>query len=208
MSRVRRIPGSATTSSASRTWSTTTSPTCSTPTAASSSRNTAWPWSRTSTTSVQPATEATSKPSTKARRPATAPTGTCVLDLERGVVDRHPGQPLADRHLHRRLALQARHQVQDAEAGHRPAGRHRQPQRQPAAEFPAAQQRRARRRGIEDPRRDHQVDGRQQRRHLRHAAVEDLRRRPTQQSAGLRVSLPAAQPATAAIGITLKLTTA
>ena len=40
----RRIPGSSTTSSASRIWSTTTSPTCSTPTATSSSRNTAWPW--------------------------------------------------------------------------------------------------------------------------------------------------------------------
>ena len=51
----------------------------------------------------------------------------------------HLAESLADRHLHRRLALQARHQVQDAEDGDRHAVRHRQPQRQSDAEFPLAQ---------------------------------------------------------------------
>ena len=54
----------------------------------------------------------------------------------------HPRRPLADRHLHRRLALQHRTlrepQVQDAEVRHPLAHRHRQQERQPDAEHPAS----------------------------------------------------------------------
>jgi len=48
------------------------------------------------------------------------------------------GQPMADGHLHWQLALQARPRIQNAQTGRRPALRHRQPQRQPDAELPAA----------------------------------------------------------------------
>ena len=109
----RRIPGSSTTSSASRTWSTTTSPTCSTPMAASSSRNTAWRWWRTSTTRAprchggrvrsrlhQQDAERLRDRNLRARSGARRRR-------------RHSGQPLADRHLHRRLALQQGSEVQD-----------------------------------------------------------------------------------------------
>ena len=103
--------------------------------------------------------------------------GTCVLDLERGVVDRIWDEPWQTDTCIGTLALQQGSHVQDAEDRHRHAGGYRQPQRQPAAEFPAAVQRHARPEGTRDPRRDHQVDGGERRSHLLHAAVEDLRRR-------------------------------
>ena len=40
--------------------------------------------------------------------------GTCLLDHERGVSDGIAAEPLADRHLHRPMALQPRAEIQDA----------------------------------------------------------------------------------------------
>ncbi len=56
--------------------------------------------------------------------------------------------------------------------------RHREQERQFAAEFPAAARRHARRRRAEDPRRHGGLDSDQRRGDLRHAALEDLRRKP------------------------------
>ena len=131
------LAGSSNTSTASRTSSTSTSPTCSTPTAAFPSTNTAcglvahhynvsasaWRQSR-GRLHQQVANDCATghlrpRPRARHRRHASGPA-------------------LADRHLHRQLALQAGHQVQDPQESHRHAGRHRQPQRQPAAELPAA----------------------------------------------------------------------
>ena len=46
--------------------------------------------------------------STPARLRKDCETGTCALDIERGVPNDILNDPVADRHLHRRLALQAR----------------------------------------------------------------------------------------------------
>ena len=52
---------------------------------------------------------------------------------------RHLPNTMADRHLHRRLALQARRSLQVPQESHRPPRRHRQQERQPPAQLPAAQ---------------------------------------------------------------------
>jgi hypothetical protein len=84
---------------------------------------------------------------------------------------------VADRHVHRRLALQTRHHLQVREDHRRSARRHRQPQRQPDAELPAAEQRHAGRRRAEGVVGDHRLDGRELGGNPRHAAMEDFRRR-------------------------------
>ena len=94
---------------------------------------------------------------------------------------RHPAAAVADRHLHRRLALRAgdRRAPRLQEVGRRPphAGRHREQERQPAPEHPGPRRRHDRRRRGEVPGRDGGLDGRQRRGHFRHAAVGRLRRR-------------------------------
>ena len=95
---------------------------------------------------------------------------------------RHLRISVADRHLHRRLALQTGRRLQDSKKGHRPPRRHRQQKRQPPPQLPPPQQRRARLGRSQDPRRHHPLDGRQLRRHLRHPPMDDLRRRPINQS--------------------------
>ena len=65
--------------------------------------------------------------------------GTCAARPRTRRLGWHRGESLADRYLHRAVALQARPEVQDGQEGHRSAHRHREQERQPAAELPAAQ---------------------------------------------------------------------
>ena len=91
----------------------------------------------------------------------------------------HHAPAVADRHLHRLLALQAESlrgaQVQDRRPGCAHARRYCEQERQPPPQRPGARQRRARRGRDRLPRRHGQVDGREQRRHLRYAPLGDLR---------------------------------
>ncbi len=89
-----RVLEAALLTSASKTWSTTISRTCSTPTAASPSRNTAWTLvAHHYNVSAQRHGGVMRKPSTPASGPTDCETGTCVLDLERGVADGIPANP-------------------------------------------------------------------------------------------------------------------
>ncbi len=76
------------------------------------------------------------------KKPEDCEIGTCVQDWERGVAGGIPANPwqtdtsVGDWHYDKADLEQ---QVQDAQARDRHAGRYRQPQRQPDAEFFAAQ---------------------------------------------------------------------
>ena len=82
--------------------------------------------------------------------------GTMVLDIERGRADRILPHAVADRHLHRRLALppidrSSSTGTRRPTPGHPDAGRHRQQERQPAAEHPGARRRHDRRGRAQGP---------------------------------------------------------
>ena len=121
MNPTRPTPGSCTTSSASRTWSITTSPTCSTPMAASPTRNTAYLVANYYNVSAKLPRRPRAKPSTPARRRATAQTGHLHSGPRARRRQRHPADPwqtdtcIGEWHYNRR-------DVQDAENGHRHAG--------------------------------------------------------------------------------------
>ena len=68
--------------------------------------------------------------------------GTCLLDHERGVAGWDRKKSMANRHLHRAVALQPRREVQDAKEGNRSAYRYREQERKSAAQLPAPQLRR------------------------------------------------------------------
>ena len=88
------------------------------------------------------------------------------------------GRSLADRHLHRHLALQQGSHLQDPEDRHRHAGRYRESQRQSAPEFPLPSS------GMPDDEELKIVDAitawmkGQLRGNLRHSPVESVWRRP------------------------------
>ena len=86
--------------------------------------------------------------------------------------EQREGGALADRYLRRRLVLQAQHPVQDDHDSDPDAGRHRQQEREPAAELPAALRRNARRAEEKIAGRDGGLDAVERRGHLWHAAVE------------------------------------
>ena len=122
------------------------SPTCSTPTGRSSSRSGVLRWSRITTTGMR----------THARR---EDRGRLREQGQDGLRERHLrarprarrrgshlGRSVADRHLHRPLALRQGSGLQVAENRDRHAGGYRQPERQFAAEFSAAIERDAGRR--------------------------------------------------------------
>ena len=67
--------------------------------------------------------------------------GIALLDVGTWRGGRRLATSLANRHLYRRLALQPRDKVQNAEDGCRPAGGHRKPERKSTAELPASFQR-------------------------------------------------------------------
>ena len=96
--------------------------------------------------------------------------GTCVYDVERGMVESIWPRPVELAHLRRQLALQARAALQVAEDRGRHARRRGQPQREPAAELPAALERDARRGRAGDHGRAGRVVRRERRGDLRHAA--------------------------------------
>ena len=104
---------------------------------------------------------------------------------------------VADRHLHRRLALQALASSSSTATrpptGHPDAGRHRQQERQPDAEHPAARRRHDRRRRARLPRRPWPPGCPTRRGDLRHPAVHRLRRRPAGCQRQRPISTSAAQ---------------
>ncbi len=125
--------------------------------------------------------------------------GTCVLDLERGVAGGIPANPWQTDTCIGHWHYDVEAEVQIAQNRHRHVGGYRQPQRQPDAELPVAQQRRARSQGEKHPGGDHQVDGGQQRRHLQHAPVESFRGRsggegPTRNHWASRLRIQRAHP--------------
>ena len=113
-----------------------------------------------------------------------------VWDIERGVPATtscpSPGRPTPASAAGTTTAERLRAQrLQERRHRHPHAGRHRQQERQPAAQRPGARRRHHRREGRESPRRHRRLDGREQGEHLRHAPVESLRRRPGQRRRAL-----------------------
>ena len=99
-----------------------------------------------------------------------------VRDFERGQQDHIVARSLADRHLDQRRELglhRARH-LQDAGVPGAPADRHREQERQPAAEFWSAVRWHDSRRGAGNAARDGRMAQGEWRGHLRDHAVEDV----------------------------------
>jgi hypothetical protein len=98
--------------------------------------------------------------------------GTCVLDLERGVVDRIWDDPwqtdtcIGSWHYNKEAVYKTPKVV---------AGGYRKPQRKPAAEFSPVLGRNAGLAGTRDSRGGHEMDGGERRSDLRNAALENIR---------------------------------